>query len=266
MNRVCLIGAGGRMGKAIIEVLSHSNTSTISAAIEKEDSLFLGLDSGLSSGIKETKVPLTSDIQAGIKNSDTVIDFSHHSNIKKILSDCTNISRPLVIGATGHSESEKKEIELASKKIPIVFSPNMSVGVNLLFKLLEIAAGVLKDDFDIEILDIHHRHKKDAPSGTAQGLKSILLKALARTEDQVIYGREGNHYTERDSKQIAIHTMRAGEVIGEHTVFFFSPEERIEITHKANDRKTFAVGAVRASEFVQNRKPGLYSMFDVLGL
>lgn len=142
----------------------------------------------------------------------------------------------------------------------------MSVGVNLLFKLVELASGVLKENYDIEVLDIHHRHKKDSPSGTAQKLKDIMLKTLNRTEKNVIYGRHGDNYSERESEEIAIHSMRAGEVVGDHTVHFFSPEERIEIKHSAQDRKTFAVGAVKAAEFVVNQKPGLFDMFDVLGI
>jgi len=141
----------------------------------------------------------------------------------------------------------------------------MSVGVNLLFKLTELAAKVLRDDFDIEILDIHHKHKKDAPSGTAQRIKEVLLQTLGRSESQVIYGRQGM-YPERSSQEIAVHTMRGGEVIGDHTVFFLGAEERIEISHKASDRKTFAVGAVRAGEFVSQQKKGLFDMFDVLGI
>nr|MCU0825622.1 4-hydroxy-tetrahydrodipicolinate reductase [Leptospira sp.] len=173
--------------------------------------------------------------------------------------------KPIVIGTTGLGESDKQKIRDAANEIPIVFSPNMSIGVNLLFKLTEIAAKVLSDDFDVEVLDIHHRHKKDSPSGTAVHLKEVLLKALDRKDSNVIYGRHGM-YPERDKKEIAMHTMRAGEVVGEHTVYFFSPEERIEIAHKAGDRKTFALGSVKAAEFLADKKKGLYNMFDVLGL
>jgi 4-hydroxy-tetrahydrodipicolinate reductase len=171
----------------------------------------------------------------------------------------------MVIGLTGLDKEHRSKIEAAAKTLPIVLSPNMSIGVNLLFKLTEIAAKVLDSNFDIEVLDIHHKHKKDSPSGTASKLKEILLSTLQRKESDVIYGRHGN-YSERPPKEIGIHTMRAGEVVGDHTVFFFSPEERIEISHKAQDRKTFGVGSVRAIEFIIGKKPGLYDMFDVLGI
>jgi 4-hydroxy-tetrahydrodipicolinate reductase len=264
--KIGLIGAGGRMGKAITQILSHSNHSTLSGAVEKKDSILLGMDSGLNSGLTENHIPYTSDLEAVVSASDVLIDFSSHMSTLDVLSICNHSQKPLVIGSTGHSDKEVKKIEEMGKSLPIVFSPNMSVGVNLMLKLIEIAAKVLQDSFDIEILDIHHRHKKDAPSGTAMALKKVLLSALGRNESDVIYGRHGNHYAERDSKQIAVHTMRAGEVVGEHTVYFFSPEERIEIKHTATDRKTFAIGAVRAAEFVFHKQNGIYTMFDVLGI
>lgn len=264
-KKVCLIGAAGRMGKSITQVLSLSNTLQLGAAIERSDSIFLGLDSGLHSSTKENKILYTFDLETGIKNSDVLIDFSSHTGTLSILEIAASLHKPVVIGATGHTIDESHNIREYSKKIPLIYSPNMSVGVNLLFKLIELAAPVLGEHFDIELLDIHHRHKKDAPSGTAMALKNVLLKALEREEANVIYGRQGL-YGERDPKQIAIHTMRAGEVIGEHTVYFTSPEERIEISHRAEDRKTFAVGAVKAADFLVLQGIGSYTMFDVLGI
>ncbi|MDZ4727692.1 MAG: 4-hydroxy-tetrahydrodipicolinate reductase [Leptospira sp.] len=263
--KIGLIGANGRMGKAIIQVLSSSNKSTLGAAIVKEGSVYLGFDSGIHSGIKETGIIFSSDLSKGCKDSDILIDFSSHAGFADNIAMAVSEKKPIVIGTTGFTDTEKLIIQDAATKIPIVFSPNMSVGVNLLFKLTEIAAKVLQDGFDIEVLDIHHRHKKDSPSGTAQHLKEVLLKSLGRKEENVIYGRHGM-YPEREQKEIAIHTMRAGEVIGDHTVFFLSPEERIEISHKAQDRKTFAVGAVKAAEFLKDKTKGLYNMFDVLGI
>lgn len=265
-QKIALVGAAGRMGKAIIQVLSHSQSSELSAALERSDSIVIGMDSGVNSLLKENHIPYSSDMEKSISASDVVIDFSSHLGTKEVLSIASQFHKPVVIGATGHSEEEKKYIRESSKSLPIVFSPNMSVGVNLLFKLIEISARVLGEHFDVEVLDIHHRHKKDAPSGTAVQIKQILLDSLCRKEEDVIYGRHGNHYPERDPKQIAVHTMRAGEVVGDHTVYFFSPEERIEIKHSAQDRKTFAVGAVKAAEFLIGKKPGLYDMFDVLGI
>ena len=264
-KKVCLIGAAGRMGKSITQVLTNSSTLQLGAAIERDDSIFLGLDSGLHSSTKENKILYSTDIAKGIKESDVLIDFSSHTGTLTILEEAAKENKPVVVGATGHSLEESEKIKSYSKKIPLIYSPNMSVGVNLLFKLIELAAPVLGEHFDVELLDIHHRHKKDSPSGTAMALKNVLLKVLHREESNVIYGRHGL-YGERDPKQIAIHTMRAGEVIGEHTVYFTSPEERIEISHRAEDRKTFAVGAVKAADFLVLQGIGSYTMFDVLGI
>ncbi|WP_208729541.1 4-hydroxy-tetrahydrodipicolinate reductase [Leptospira congkakensis] len=263
--KVGVIGAGGRMGKAIIQVLSLSKKSELSAAVVREGAVYAGFDSGNHAGIKETGILLSTDLQKACESSDVLIDFSTHTGFESILNSALSNKKPLVIGTTGLTDSDKALIQSAATSIPIVFSPNMSVGVNLLFKLTEIAAKVLDEDFDVEVLDIHHRHKKDAPSGTAMYLKEVLLNATKRSEENVIYGRHGM-YSERDQKEIAMHTMRAGEVVGEHTVYFLSPEERIEITHKAQDRKTFATGAVKAAEFLHGKSKGLYNMFDVLGI
>ncbi|HMY69940.1 MAG TPA: 4-hydroxy-tetrahydrodipicolinate reductase [Leptospiraceae bacterium] len=264
-NKVCLIGAGGRMGKAITEVLFHSKTSVLGSAVEKTDSILLGMDSGLNSGLGENHVRYSSDIDRSLEECDVAIDFSFHAILPDVLSACEKHKKPVVIGATGHTEKEIELMHQVSTKIPILCAPNMSVGVNLMFKLVELAAKTIGDEFDIEVTDIHHRHKKDAPSGTAVALKQVLLKTLDRLENDVIYGRHGN-YGERDKKQIGIHTLRAGEVIGEHTVEFFSAEERISVHHRAESRKTFAVGAVKASEFIVQQKFGMFNMFDVLGI
>ncbi|TGL12567.1 4-hydroxy-tetrahydrodipicolinate reductase [Leptospira meyeri] len=263
--KVGVIGAGGRMGKAIIQVLSLSKKSELSAAVVREGAVYAGFDSGNHAGIKETGILLSTDLQKACESSDVLIDFSTHTGFETILNAALANKKPLVIGTTGLTDSDKALIQSAATSIPIVFSPNMSVGVNLLFKLTEITAKVLDEDFDVEVLDIHHRHKKDAPSGTAMYLKEVLLNATKRSEENVIYGRHGM-YSERDQKEIAMHTMRAGEVVGEHTVYFLSSEERIEITHKAQDRKTFATGAVKAAEFLHGKSKGLYNMFDVLGI
>ncbi|WP_208861390.1 4-hydroxy-tetrahydrodipicolinate reductase [Leptospira brenneri] len=263
--KVGVIGAGGRMGKAIIQVLSLSKKSELSAAVVREGAVYAGFDSGNHAGIKETGILLSTDLGKACEASDVLIDFSTHTGFESILNAALANKKPLVIGTTGLTDSDKALIQSAATSIPIVFSPNMSVGVNLLFKLTEIAAKVLDEDFDVEVLDIHHRHKKDAPSGTAMYLKEVLLNATKRSEENVIYGRHGM-YSERDQKEIAMHTMRAGEVVGEHTVYFLSSEERIEITHKAQDRKTFASGAVKAAEFLHGKSKGLYNMFDVLGI
>ncbi|TGK05229.1 4-hydroxy-tetrahydrodipicolinate reductase [Leptospira langatensis] len=264
-NRVAVIGASGRMGKAIIQVLSQSKLSELSASVVSKGSVYLGLDSGLHSGLKQNEILFSDDLTKAISDADTVIDFSIREALPEVLEYCKASKKPVVVGTTGLDETHKDLLRETSKSIPIVYSPNMSIGVNLLFKLTEIAAKVMGDLADIEILDIHHRHKKDAPSGTAEKLKNILLETLGRTESNIVHGRQGL-LSERDPKEIAIHTFRAGEVIGDHTVYFFTPEERVEITHKAQDRKTFAVGSVKAAEFLVGREKGLYDMLSVLGL
>ncbi|TGK31095.1 4-hydroxy-tetrahydrodipicolinate reductase [Leptospira gomenensis] len=264
-TQIALIGGSGRMGRAIISVLSASSRSTLSASVVSGGSVFLGMDSGLHSGVKQNGVNFSSDIEAAVAAADCVIDFSTHQNLETTVQACLTHKKPVVVGTTGLTEIQKESLRIAARDIAIVYSPNMSIGVNLLFKLTEIAAKVMGEISDIEIQDIHHRHKKDAPSGTAEKLKNILLETLGRNEKNVVHGRHGI-LKERDPKEIGIHTLRAGEVIGDHTVYFFTPEERIEITHKAQDRKTFAVGAVHAAEFLAGRKPGLYDMFAVLGL
>jgi 4-hydroxy-tetrahydrodipicolinate reductase len=264
-KKITLIGAGGRMGRAIIQAFPNSHHSELGYAIVRSDSYSIGFDSGLHCGMKENKVAFSSDLDEAISESHGVIDFSTLSGLEMVLQLCVKFKKPLVIGLTGLEEKHKKAIQEASEFIPLVYSPNMSVGVNLLFKLAEISAKVLSEGFDIEVLDIHHKHKKDSPSGTATKIRDILVNTLGRKESDVIYGRHGN-YPERPEKEIGVHTMRAGEVVGEHTVYFFSPEERIEITHKAQDRKTFGVGSVKAIDFAMQQSPGLYDMFDVLGI
>ncbi|MBK8393772.1 MAG: 4-hydroxy-tetrahydrodipicolinate reductase [Leptospiraceae bacterium] len=264
--KIALVGSGGRMGLSITQVLSKSNKSVLHAAIEKQKSPLIGKDVGLNAGIGENGIEYTDNVESAISSADVIIDFGFAENSNTILELAIKHNKPLVIGVTGLTESFLQKIKESSVQIPILQSPNMSVGVNLLFKLAEMAARVLGDEYDIEVLDIHHRHKKDSPSGTAMKLKEVLLSSLGRTESNVIYGRHGNDYKERDNKEIAVHSMRAGEVVGDHTVYFFSPDERIEISHKAQDRRTFAVGAVKAAEFIYEQKMGLFHMYDVLGI
>ena len=263
---VTLIGSGGRMGVSITQVLSKSANSTLFAAVERGNSPLIGKDVGVNAGLGEMGKVYTANVEDAIAGADVIIDFGAADNTKKILELAINFKKPLVIGVTGLDEAFLQRIREASVQIPILQSPNMSVGVNLLFKLAEMTTRVLGDEYDIEILDIHHRHKKDSPSGTAMKLKEVLLSTLGRSESDVSYGRHGSEYGERDAKEIAIHSMRAGEVIGDHTAYFFSPDERIEISHKARDRRTFAVGAVKAAEFIYEQKIGSFHMFDVLGI
>ena len=240
--RVLLVGAKGRMGQAIAAA-AEAGDAVIVAALDQGDDL-------------------TKDIDA----CDVVVDFSHPSATDEICRACLGAGKPLVIGTTGHSNEERALLEKASKSVPIVFSPNFSVGVNALFWLARKAAGMLGQDFDLEILEVHHRLKKDAPSGTAKKLAEILCEVRKLDyAKNVAHGREGL-IGERSATEIGVHSIRGGDVVGDHTVTFAGRGERLELTHKASSREAFATGALRAARWGVGRPPGLYSMEDVLGL
>jgi 4-hydroxy-tetrahydrodipicolinate reductase len=240
--RVLLVGAKGRMGQAI------------AAAAEAADAVIVaGLDLG-------------DDLGKEIGRCDVVVDFSHPSATEAVNRACLEVGKPLVVGTTGHSDEQRASIEATSKSLPVVLSPNFSVGVNALFWLTREAARMLGDDFDLEIVETHHRLKKDAPSGTAKKLAEILCEV--RKLDYATnakHGREGL-IGERSAKEIGVHSIRAGDVVGDHTVTLAGPGERLELTHKAASRETFAAGALRAARWVVGKPAGLYSMEDVLGL
>ncbi len=261
--KICVMGAAGRMGKEIIKAISNFENIELAGAIEKENTPFIGTDSGEITGIGKNNIPITSSLEDIIDNIDIVIDFTAADATMKNLDICEMHNKGIVIGTTGIDDTGKDKIKDKSQTIPIVFSPNMSIGVNLLFKLVEITAGILKDGYDVEIIEAHHRYKKDAPSGTAKKLEEIVVNAL-NIED-VKYGREGL-IGERKNKEIGVFAVRAGDIVGEHTVMFGGIGERIELTHKAHSRATFANGAVKAALFLKDKKNGLYSMFDVLGI
>lgn len=240
--RVLLIGAKGRMGQAI------------AAAAEAADAVIVaGLDQGDE---------LTKEIDA----CEVVVDFSHPSATAEICRACLDAEKPLVVGTTGHSDAERALLEKASESVPVVFSPNFSVGVNALFWLTRRAAEMLGEDFDLEIVEAHHRLKKDAPSGTAKKLAEILCEARKLDyAKNVVHGREGL-VGERPAAEIGVHSIRGGDVVGDHTVTFSGRGERLELSHKASSRETFAAGALRAAHWVVGRSAGLYSVEDVLGL
>lgn len=240
--RVLLLGAKGRMGQAIA-----------AAAPKIEAEIAAGLDLG-------------DDIFAHVGNCDVVIDFSHPNASSELSRVCREARKPVVIGTTGHSREERAAIEQLVLSVPVVLSPNFSVGVNALFWLTRKAAEMLGDDFDLEIAEMHHRLKKDAPSGTAKKLAEILceVRGLDYTKN-VRHGREGL-VGERPAKEISVHSIRGGDVVGDHTVTFAGAGERLELTHKAASRETFALGALRAAKWIIGKSPGLYSMEDVLGL
>ncbi len=262
---ICIAGSGGRMGRALIESIEADADMRLGAALEMPGSEFIGLDAlafnGGTSGVK-----ISADVNAALAASHMLIDFTRPEGTLAHLAVCRAKSVKAVIGTTGFSDEQKNIIRDASKDIAIVFAPNMSVGVNVTFKLLEIAAKVLNEGYDIEIIEAHHRHKVDAPSGTALGMGEVIANSLGRSlKDCAVYGREGVT-GERKPSTIGFATVRGGDIVGDHTALFAGIGERIEITHKASSRATFAQGALRAAKFLANKKNGLYDMQDVLGL
>ncbi len=264
-TRIAVMGAAGRMGRTLIELAHRNPALCVSAAFERADSPQLNLDAGVVAGVGELGVKIASaDRWPGAK-IDVLIDFTTPEATLAHLAQCRAAGIRMVIGTTGIG-AERTAIEAAAVDIPIVYAPNMSVGVNLCFKLLELAAQALGDEFDVEVIEAHHRHKVDAPSGTALKMGEILAMALGRSLSScALYGRQGQ-IGPRDPKTIGFSTIRAGEIVGDHTVLFAGPGERVEITHRAENRATFAAGALRAASWVAGQGPGLYDMQDVLGL
>jgi 4-hydroxy-tetrahydrodipicolinate reductase len=266
MINVAIAGASGRMGTRIT-ALSHDNPEIkIVGAFEKSGHDKIGEDIGDLIGTDTTGVVITDKIDDAIKDADVVIDFTSVVSTLNHLRKCADAKKAMITGTTGFSEDDIKEIKALAKQTPCVFAPNMSVGVNLLFKILKDVARTLGDDYDVEIIEAHHRLKKDAPSGTALKLAKVVAEALDLDLDEAaVYARKGL-IGERKKKEIGIQTVRAGDIVGEHTVLFGTVGERIEITHKASSRDTFAKGAVRAAIWIYGKEPGLYDMLDVLGL
>lgn len=266
MQRIAVMGAAGRMGKTLIEAVSQAEGATLSAAIDRADSSLIGADAGELVALGRIGVTLVGDLAAVVDDFDVLIDFTHPSVTLKNLEVCRQAGKAMVIGTTGFTPEEKQQLSEAARQIPIVFAANFSVGVNLCLKLLDTAARVLGDDVDIEIIEAHHRHKVDAPSGTALRMGEVVAEALGRDLQKVaVYGREGQTGA-RERETIGFATVRAGDVVGDHTVLFAADGERVEITHKASSRMTFAKGAVRSALWLQQRSPALYDMQDVLGL
>ncbi|MDH5393441.1 MAG: 4-hydroxy-tetrahydrodipicolinate reductase [Gammaproteobacteria bacterium] len=267
MIKVAVTGAGGRMGRTHIEAITENEQTVLTAAIERRGSTFVGIDAGGLAGVGDNGVIVVDDVAAVVADFDVLIDFTTIESTLHNIEVCRKAGKQIIIGTTGFSDEEKTLIEQASKEIAIVFAPNMSVGVNLCLKLLDMAARVLAhDDVDIEIIEAHHRHKVDAPSGTALRMGEVVADALGRElKDCAVYGREGQT-GERDRNTIGFETIRAGDIVGDHTVMFAGIGERVEITHKASSRMTFSKGAVRAAIWLSTQKTGLYDMPDVLGL
>ena len=266
MTRIAITGAAGRMGRSLIEACHNTPDLSLTVAVERPGSPFLWKDAGELAGIGANQVEITSDLAEQADRFDVLIDFTRPEVTLQNLEVCHKAGKRMVIGTTGFTPEQREILAKTGKDIALVVAPNMSVGVNLCFKLLETAARVLGDEVDIEIVEAHHRHKVDAPSGTALRMGEVVAKALGRNlEDCAVYGREGNT-GERDRKTIGFATVRAGDIVGDHTVMFAGIGERVEITHKASSRMTFANGAMRAAGWVMGRDKGLFDMQDVLGL
>ncbi|MBP9955547.1 4-hydroxy-tetrahydrodipicolinate reductase [Geopseudomonas guangdongensis] len=266
MRRIAVMGAAGRMGKTLIEAVQQAPGAGLTAAVDRPDSSLVGADAGELAGLGRIGVILSDDLNRVLDDFDVLIDFTHPSVTLANLDICRKAGKAMVIGTTGFTPEEKQRLLDAAREIPIVFAANFSVGVNLCLKLLDTAARVLGDEVDIEIIEAHHRHKVDAPSGTALRMGEVVAEALGRDLRQVaVYGREGQTGA-RARETIGFATVRAGDVVGDHTVLFAADGERVEITHKASSRMTFAKGAVRSALWLEGREPRLYDMQDVLEL
>lgn len=264
--RVAIMGAGGRMGRTLIEAIDNFESIVLGAAIERVGSSLIGVDAGEMAGLGHSGITIINNLDVAVNDFDVLIDFTSPETTLRNLDWCANNGKAVVIGTTGFNVGQKEEIAAFAESIPVVLAPNMSVGVNLMWKLLELAADVMGDYTDIEIIEGHHRYKKDAPSGTALKMGEVIANRLGRNlETCAIYGREGIT-GERDRQTIGFSTIRAGDLVGEHTAMFADLGERLEITHKASSRMTFANGAMRAAIWLSNQDAGLYDMQQVLGL
>lgn len=262
--KIAIAGANGRMGRVLIEAVEKHPDTVLSGAIEHSGSDALGLDAGFAIGLK-TGIAISDDADAVIAQSDVLIDFTRPEPTLHHLQKCVERGTNIIIGTTGFDDAGKAAIKAAGEKIGMVFAANFSVGVNLTFHILDTVARVLNEGYDIEIIEAHHRHKVDAPSGTALRMGEVIANALGRDlKECAVYGREG-HTGARDPNTIGFATVRAGDIVGDHTALFATDGERVEITHKASSRMTFASGAVRAAVWARGKK-GLFDMQDVLGL
>lgn len=265
VHRIAIAGASGRMGRMLVEAVMNAPDATLAGALDIPTSPAVGIDAaaflGASSG-----VAITPDLRQGLANAQYLIDFTRPEGTMEHLRVCRELGAKMIIGTTGFTDEQKAEINDAARDIAIVMAPNMAVGVNVVFKLLAQAAKALKEGYDIEIIEAHHRHKVDAPSGTALKMGEVVAEAVGRDlKECAVYGREGVT-GERDPSTIGFATIRGGDVVGDHTVLFAGIGERIEITHKSSSRATYAQGSLRAVRFLSQQPHGLFGMDDVLGL
>ncbi|MCT8764108.1 4-hydroxy-tetrahydrodipicolinate reductase [Glaesserella parasuis] len=264
--KIGVVGASGRMGRQLIQAVNNAEGVELGAAFERKGSSLVGADAGELAGIGHLGVTVTDDLASQLNHFDLLIDFTRPEGTLEHIAFCVAHNKKMVIGTTGFDDAGKQAIKSASEEISIVFASNYSVGVNLVFKLLEKAAKVMGDYCDIEVIEAHHRHKVDAPSGTALSMGEHIAKTLGRDlKTHGVFAREGIT-GERKRDEIGFATIRAGDVVGEHSVWFADEGERIEIAHKASSRMTFANGAVRAAKWLQTKQNGLFDMTDVLDL
>jgi 4-hydroxy-tetrahydrodipicolinate reductase len=266
MTRIAVTGVAGRMGKALVEAVMLAEDAELTVAVVRPDSSLVGVDVGELAGIGANGVKVAGDLLAVINDFDVLIDFTSPAATLVNAKICARAGKQLVVGTTGFADDEKAEMLAAAEQTALCVASNFSTGVNLCFKLLDIAARVLGDDVDIEVYEAHHRHKVDAPSGTALSMGEVVANALGRDLSEcAVYGREGQTGA-RDRETIGFATVRAGDIVGDHTVIFAADGERVEITHKATSRMSFARGAVRAAQWLSQKPTGLFDMQDVLNL
>lgn len=264
--KIAIVGAAGRMGGRLVHAVLEAEGLELTGATEQPGHSQIGMDAGLVAGVGELGVKISDNLTSVMANADVLIDFTFPEVTLENLEICSKLGKMVVSGSTGFTSEQKIQVEKYAEQIPIVLAPNMSVGVNACFKLLKEAAKILGNDFDVEIVELHHNKKKDSPSGTAVRMGEVVAETLGRNYTQVAnYHREGM-CGERTKEEIGMQTVRGGNIVGEHTVYFIGMGERIEISHRAMSRDMFARGAVRACQWLRGKNSGLYDMQDVLGL
>jgi 4-hydroxy-tetrahydrodipicolinate reductase len=263
---IIVCGVGGRMGGAVVRAIQQAPDLELIAAVDRPGSARIGKDAGAVAGAQELGIRITDSLTAALKRSTVIIDFTHPEASLRFLRTAAQTRTPMVIATTGFSASQQAEIKRLARRTPTLLSANTSLGVNVLLALVADAAKRLGDDYDVEIIEAHHRFKKDAPSGTALALGQSAANALGRDLGKVMVNGRKGMVGERSKKEVALLSVRAGDIVGEHTVIFGGIGERIELIHRAHSRDTFAQGALRAAKWLAKKKPGLYNMPDVLGL
>ncbi|NBN99938.1 MAG: 4-hydroxy-tetrahydrodipicolinate reductase [Betaproteobacteria bacterium] len=263
--RIAIAGASGRMGRMLIEAVLNAPDCELAGALDISGNPALGMDAGAFLG-RSTGVIITSDVAAGLARAQVLIDFTRPEGTLAHLRVCQQLGVKMVIGTTGFGDADKAQLAQAAQSLAMVMAPNMSVGVNVTLRLLQMAAKALSTGYDIEVIEAHHRHKVDAPSGTALKMGEVIAEALGRDlKDCAVYAREG-HTGERDPSSIGFATIRGGDIVGDHTVMFAGTGERVEITHRSGSRSNYAQGSLRAARYLADRSSGMFDMFDVLNL